>query len=57
MNDVGWISGSSAARTCLMVGRNHGGEVGGACRYEGGCGTCCGGRGGRLNLTRGEGRH
>ena len=54
MNDVGWISGSSVARTCLMVGRNHGGE-GEPCRYEGGCGTCCGGRGGRLNLTRGEG--
>ena len=31
MNDVGWISGSSVARTCLMVGRNHGGEGGGAC--------------------------
>ena len=28
MNDVGWISGSSVARTCLMVGRNHGGEGG-----------------------------
>lgn len=56
INNVSWLSGSSVSRACLIVGRNHGGEMEGTCRYEGGGGTCCSCCRGRLNLTRVEGR-